>query len=152
VISNAKRTWAIDVGVSSRVDNELEIVQYMAEDIVVFAEANATDPCPSNPNAHPVMPGLLYIDVFGDPSCNPCVGNMFVEQYGNITAEFLYRNPAPMSQSGDTLLAVYDFTANTVYIAFSQNGTPAYSRSMMELNMTQLFALQPNMTTLEERL
>jgi len=57
-----------------------------------------------------------------------------------------------MSQSGDTLLAVYDFTANTVYIAFSQNGTPAYSRSMMELNMTQLFALQPNMTTLEERL
>jgi len=91
VINTANRTWAIDVGVSSRLDNEFEIIQYTAEDIVVFAEANATDPCPNNPNAHPVMPGLLYIDVFGDPSCNPCVGNLFYNNYGNITAEFLYR-------------------------------------------------------------
>jgi len=119
IIDNATRTWAIDVGISSKVDGELEILQYTHENTVVFAEKNATDPCSSNPNAHPVLPGLLYIDVFGDPACNPCVGNMFLNEYGNITADFLYRNPAPMSQTGDTLLAVYDFTDNYVYVAFS---------------------------------
>jgi len=81
------------------------------------------------------------MDVYSDFSCNPCVGNLFAENYGNITAEFLYRNPAPMSQSGDTILAVYDFEANYVYIAYSYNGTAAYSRSQMALNMTMLFAI-----------
>jgi len=81
------------------------------------------------------------MDVYSDFSCNPCVGNLMANQYGNITASWLARYPAPMSQSGDTILAVYDFAANFVYIAYSWNGTPAYNRSQFSLNMTTLFAL-----------
>jgi len=110
---------------------------------VIFNEKNATDPCPSDPNAHPVLPGLLYIDVFGDPACNPCVGELFYNNYGNITAEWLYRNPATMSGSGDTILAVYDFDASYIYVAYAWNGTPAYNRSQMAFNMTYFFNLQP---------
>jgi len=141
VLHTANKTWAINVAVSSRLDNELEIVQQDTDIFNVIAEHNETVTC-SNPDDHPVRPGLLYMDVYSDFSCNPCVGNLFANEYGNITASWLARNPAPMSQSGDTILAVYDFDANFVYIAFSYNGTPAYSRSQIALNMTMLFDIQ----------
>jgi len=145
VLATANRTWAISVGISSRKDTEFEIVQYEERSLDIMAEHNSTQPC-SNSSDHPIVPGILYIDVFGDGACNPCVGDLFMSQYGNITAEFLYRNPAPMSESGDTMLAVYDFDANFVYIAFSQNGTAAYTRPQMAFNMTMLFSFEPNMT------
>jgi len=45
--------------------------------------------------------------------------------------------------TGDELLTVYDYQAQTVLISFAdfQNKIPAYSRSPTFLNMTELFSL-----------
>jgi len=70
-----------------------------------------------------------------------CVGQLLKDQYGNITPEYLYRVVAPSAPTGDTMLAVYDFDANEVYLAIAADDQiPAYNKSLFYLNMTQLFS------------
>jgi len=55
----------------------------------------------------------------------------------------LFYNTGATSQTGDSMLAVYDFQKQEVLLSFAEYGTwvPAYSRPAMFLNMTQLFNL-----------
>jgi len=138
MILEANRTWAIYVGVSSSVDLELEILQYVQDQVIITAHNNFTDLCPS---AWLSAPGILYINKDPGGLCNPCVGNLLNETYGNITAEFLVQYPAPSAQTGDTLLAVYDYKAMYTYVAWSQNGSPAYSNQILAINIGALFSL-----------
>jgi hypothetical protein len=148
VIYNANRTWAIYVGLSSVEDNQLEIVQYAAKQINIISTTNFTSPCPA---AHPQIDGVLYIDKYGMGACNPCVGDSIMSQYGSITAEYLYTQPAALSQTGDTLLAVYDFNSMFVYISFSDPSTsnPAWNRSLMALDMNLLFGYATTLASIE---
>jgi len=63
--------------------------------------------------------------------------------YGNLTQDNIFRQVAPQTVTGDELLAVYDFTAQTVLLSFAdyKTGTPAYYLSPTFLNMTELFSL-----------
>jgi len=56
----------------------------------------------------------------------------------------LFYNTALTSETGDSLLAVYDFKAQTVLLSYAEylgEQTPAYNRSGMLFNMTELFSL-----------
>jgi len=63
--------------------------------------------------------------------------------YGNLTAAYMYQTVAALEQTGDTMLGVYDFENQIVYLAYPdyKSNTPAYVRPMVELNMTNLFAM-----------
>jgi len=64
------------------------------------------------------------------------------ETYGNITAQFLFQYPAPSAQTGDTQLAVMDYAAKYLYVAYSYNDTEAYLRPMMAINLGSIFQIQ----------
>jgi len=68
---------------------------------------------------------------------------LFNNSYGNITAEFIIQYPAPSAQTGDTQVAVMDFSAMNLYIAYSRNGTSAYLTNYMKVNMAELYSITP---------
>jgi len=47
--------------------------------------------------------------------------------------------PAPLAQTGDTLIAVYDFTTLNALITYAWNGTPAYTRNPILVDMGYFF-------------
>ena len=118
--------------------NELRGIEYAAKTFVVYDDLNYTSPYPK---AHPTLPGVFYLDKHVQPSDDPCLGSTLSAGYGNLTATYLYQTSAALLETGDTLLAVYDFSAQEVYLAYSDylSGTPAYVRPMVLFNMTELF-------------
>jgi len=86
IMMEAKKTWAIHVALSSKVDNELEIVYYTADALIVQSRENQTQPC-SNASLHYDVPGLIYIDTNApDGECSTCVSGLLEENYGNLNA------------------------------------------------------------------
>jgi len=51
---------------------------------------------------------------------------------------------ATSSGTGDTLLVAYEFDTQIAKAAWSQNGHPAYNRSLLQINLGELFAIQVN--------
>jgi len=91
ILEKANKTWAIHVGLSSRVDNELEIIQYSTNYLQIQSRLNQTLPsCPNNTNStfHPDLPGIMYIDT-RPTACSDCCGQTLLNQYGNLTGEYL---------------------------------------------------------------
>mmetsp|Transcript_15114 Transcript_15114/g.12831 ORF Transcript_15114/g.12831 Transcript_15114/m.12831 type:complete len:96 (+) Transcript_15114:1052-1339(+) len=71
---------------------------------------------------------------------NACIGNIFKDKYGEIDAQTLYELVTPLRPTGNTLIAVYDFENDGVYLAYAEPKTvnPAYNRTLMYLNMTNI--------------
>jgi len=141
ILKESHRTWQIFVGLGSREDNQLRGIEYSAKVLNVYDDKNYTTPYP---NAHPQMDGVVFFDKHVQPSNDPCLGSILKAGYGHITPDYLFRTGAGLHKTGDTLLAIYDFANQGVYIAYSEYGTgnPAYNRSMTYLDMTALFNIQ----------
>jgi hypothetical protein len=141
IINDAHKTWKIYVGVGATEQNELRGIEYAAKSFVVYDDLNFTTPYPE---AHPTLEGIFYIDKHVQPSSDPCLGATLQAAYGNITASYLYQTSAAQLQTGDTLLAVYDYQEQLTYLAYPDfwTGVPAYERPMVLLNMTELFNIE----------
>jgi len=131
ILEVANRTVTIHVGVGSIEDNSFLGYEYAGTELNVYTWKNYT--------AHEQLEDLFWFDD------SECLGSVLEAGYGNITSEYLYRYAAPLMNTGDTLLAVYDFWEQIVYLSYSEykSGTPAYVRPMTVLNMTELFAFPP---------
>jgi hypothetical protein len=141
-LENVPRTYKIYAGVGSGPDNLFRGFQYVADNLTIYSDQNWSHPFSS---VHPQFNGIMYWDKSSAQN-RPCFGQVFNATYGNITAEFVFRQLAPLDQTGDTMVAVYDFGNNVVWLSFSspEKGIPAYERPPFFLNMTQLFALGVN--------
>jgi len=106
MLQNAHRTWEIYVGVGSKDQNQLYGFDYAAHEFNVWSDMNYT-------REHPVMEGIFYF------TSNGCLYETLNASYGYIDAEYLFRVVAPYRKTGDTLLAIYDFKNEGVYIAWS---------------------------------
>merc|ERR1739845_62612 len=126
------------VGVGSKTDNSSRAMQYRYADVEVFTDKNWSSPFSPT---HPQMDGVFYWYKNGH---DECMGETIKSEYGNLTAESLYRNIAPLGETGDTIMAVYSFATDEVYIAMAQNFQVAYNNPVFYLNMTEWWAVQTN--------
>jgi len=83
------------------------------------------------------MEGVFYFDT------DDCLAQTLTPEYGNITPEYMFRTVAPLKNTGNAMLAIYDFVPQIAYLSYGNYTTsnPGYNRSMNILNMTQLFNL-----------
>jgi isopenicillin-N N-acyltransferase like protein len=94
------------------------------------------------------MQDVVYLDKSYQPSSDPCLGSLLQKYYGNLDAVKILQYVAPVHQSGDMHLAVYDYAQNYMYVASASpvpaNGDasqviPAYNRPFIRLDMASLF-------------
>lgn len=133
ILWNANRTYDMMLGVGSLNDNSFRGFRYNYIELLMYTDQNWS--APFSPS-HPQMDGVVYWDK-NDGS--PCMANILYPNYGNITAEMMFRNITSQRQSGDTIVAVYSYQTNEVYLSFATNLQPAYDNPLFLLNMTTLF-------------
>ena len=93
------------------------------------------------------MDGVVYIDKHMQPSHHKCLGDLLTKYYGTLDAENIIRNIAPIHQTGDMHISVYDYTNMQMYVsnaAPAPNGTKAYDRKFVRIDMKAAFAEQKN--------
>jgi len=142
IVQNATRTYKIYAGVGSGTDQLFRGIQYIHTDFLVYSDKNWSKPFS---DIHPQFDGIMYWDKSSAQN-RPCFGQVFKANYGQIDAEFVFRQLAPLDQTGDTMVAVYDFGNNVVWLSFSmfEKGIPAYLRPPFYLDFNKLFALKVN--------
>jgi len=138
-IATAQRTCALFLGLGDP-QNGFRAVEYAYDNVTILDDVNF----PNWPN-HFKAPGIVYVDKHVQPSSNQCVGSVLKEFYGNIDASTYYNYVAPMHQTGDMHIAVYDYLNNLMFVAnaspyINNTCTPAYQRPFIRLNMTDLFS------------
>jgi hypothetical protein len=136
IVSEAKRTCRIHVGIGAHKDNSFEGLQISYNELYIFNDKNYTN----YTDAHPQMDGVMYWDKHPQPSKNKCLGQVLSQNLGHMDAEFLYNKLAPLHKTGDTQIVVYDFARETVYLSYSdpQTGALAYARPLLKLDMGYL--------------
>eukprot|EP01087_Luapelamoeba_hula_P014711 TRINITY_DN435_c0_g1_i1.p1 TRINITY_DN435_c0_g1~~TRINITY_DN435_c0_g1_i1.p1 ORF type:complete len:417 (+),score=67.74 TRINITY_DN435_c0_g1_i1:42-1292(+) len=131
---NAHRTCNVYFGVGDGYQKQFRLFEYTYESLRVYD--------PLNTPVTPRLPDIVYRGVKQD---------CFAEQLGllsakgNVTALNTVRYIAPVTQTGNLHIAVYDFDQMLMYVANakspSESGLPfAYQRAFVELNMRNLFA------------
>eukprot|EP01100_Stratorugosa_tubuloviscum_P011155 TRINITY_DN492_c1_g1_i3.p1 TRINITY_DN492_c1_g1~~TRINITY_DN492_c1_g1_i3.p1 ORF type:complete len:429 (-),score=178.08 TRINITY_DN492_c1_g1_i3:40-1326(-) len=141
-IASASRTCTIYIGLGqSEKPIQFKALEYSYEQVAVWNDQNF----PSY-DVHPLMDGVVFLDKHVQPSEDPCLGSLIEQYYGQLDAENIIRNIAPVHKTGDMHIALYDFGHNLVYVSNAgikpENGSAeeAYKRAYTQLNMTQLFA------------
>jgi len=135
LIFKAPRTCTVHVGIGSRADNAFEGVEMSFKEVHIFNDKNYT-----YTDAHPQLDGVMFWDKYKQPSGHECLGRILEAGHGLIDAEFLFREAAPLHETGDTQVVVYDFKRETVYLSYSEpkTGAKAFVRPLIKLNMKNL--------------
>lgn len=140
---NNERTCSVFLGVGESHTQTFRAVEYSHEEIITFDDINYPYYTPS----HPQLEGAVFLDKHTQPSADPCLGSLMVEHYGNLDHNAAI-NIVSRFATGDNHIAVYEYAANTVYVAFAgyasaTNHTwiPAYDRQFIKFDMTELFSL-----------
>lgn len=140
MISNAKRTCAIHVGVGDSNSGSLSWVKYAAHAFEVYDDTNQLD----TPD-HPRMKNLVYVDK-SSKQTSRCYSSQLQEYYGKIGVASLIREIIPISQTGDTQSAVMDIGNMRTYVAYSaylEGGEKgplyAYDRQYVEVDLKRAF-------------
>jgi len=131
-----KRPAKIHVGIGSRLENKFEGIEMDFNEIHIFDDKNYT----YYSDVHPQMDGIMFWDKHPQPSNDQCLGNILQQNYGHMNAEFLFTQAAPLHETGNAQVVVYDFENETVYLSYSDPATEtmAYNRPLVKLNMTEL--------------
>jgi len=144
-IANAARTCSIFIGLGDGTTNTFRAVEYSYERVEVFDDVNFP-----NYNPHPNKPGVVYIDKGTQPSHNPCLGSLIMKYYGQLDANTIIQNITPVHQTGDALVAVYDFHMQYMYVAYASpydattnKFVPGYNRPFVRFNMVKLWKEAP---------
>ena len=121
------------------------MLEYAHDNVTVWSDLNGPDY-----GNHTRRPGLVYLDKHAQPDPGPgawCLDNLIDLQYGKIDALSLLQEIVPRYQTGDSQVAVYDFNARSMWVAFPSvsgwpktlNVTKAYDRPLSRLNLAHLF-------------
>jgi hypothetical protein len=146
---NAKRTCSIHLGLGAYDRNTSTMndenvgfrgIEYSAKELNVF---NWQDMF--NTPAHPQLKDVVYWDKHVQPSGNPCLGSLLVQNYGHLDAATIIANITSLSETGDAMNVVLDYGENAAYLAYSAPDDPqgpleAYNRVHTRLDMAKLFA------------
>ena len=141
-IANAHRTCAIFIGLGD-ITNQFRAIEYSYPSIEVYDDINS----PTWPD-HPSFQGLVYIDKHVQPSSDPCMPSLLAKYYGSLNVENTIQYIAPIFETGDMHVAVYDFANDFMYVSNASpvppsgpSGViPAYNRPYIRLDMRQLFS------------
>mmetsp|Transcript_10228 Transcript_10228/g.8783 ORF Transcript_10228/g.8783 Transcript_10228/m.8783 type:complete len:92 (-) Transcript_10228:198-473(-) len=87
------------------------------------------------------MDGVIFWDKWAQPSHHKCFGSTLIDGYGELDAEYLFRVSTALGETGNNMVAVYDFNDMTTYIAYSdyEANIDAFKRPLFKLNMTEWF-------------
>jgi len=147
---NAQRTCSIHLGLGSYerstsvINDEKNVgfrgIEYSAKELNVY---NWEDMF--NTSHHPQLKKVVYWDKHVQPSDNPCLGSLLVENYDHLTHEANIQNVTRLSETGDALNLVLNYGENAAYIAYSAPDDPqgpleAFKRAHTRLDMAKLFA------------
>ena len=140
-LKNAKRTCAVRLGIGGRLENKFYGAQVAAKAYELFNSSTDNDP----PN-HPAIKDIVYWDKHSQPSPSDCFPTLFKQYYGNISAERLALDVAPVAKTGDLHAAIFDYPNQIAFFSnarktFATDGPlKAYDRQFTRLDMRKLFA------------
>jgi hypothetical protein len=149
MLVNAHRTCSIHLGLGSYERNSSLIndenigfrgIEYSAKELNVYNWGDMFN----TPN-HPQIKDVVYWDKHVQPSNDPCLGSLLIENYGHLDAATIIRNVTSLSETGDTLNLILDYGENAAYLAYSAPDDPkgpleAFNRAHTRLDMAKLFA------------
>lgn len=151
MLANAHRTCSIHLGlaeykrnvsIDTTEDDNIGFrgIEYSARELNVF---NWEDMY--NTPHHPILKDIVYWDKHPQPSDDPCLGSLLIDNYGHLDAEMIVYNITSLAETGDTMNVVRDHIANVVYIAYSapndtQGPLEAYKRAHTRIDMGKLFS------------
>ncbi len=152
MLTNAHRTCSIHIGLaeyqhsaSNSTDHNIGFrgIEYSARELNIFNWGDMY-----NTKQHPVLKDIVYWDKYPQPSDNPCLGSLLVDNYGHLDAETMIYNITSISETGDTMNLIRDYAENAVYIAYSAPDDPqgpleAYKRVHTRIDMGKLFSEPP---------
>eukprot|EP01132_Coremiostelium_polycephalum_P002461 gene2461-3043_t len=152
-IYNADRTCAIFIGLGSNSTNTFKAVEYSHEIVQVFDDQTPFPGFAPQPAAHPNIQDVIYIDKAVQPSNNPCLASVLQKNLGQINVQTLI-DAASYVQTGDLHIAIYDFSANQMYVSVGlQTGpypppanftmVPAYARQFIQVDLNSFFSNNP---------
>jgi len=145
-ITDANRTCDLILGVGDGQEAAFRGVEYSASVANIMDDTNMM---PANDTWHPQIDNVVYWGMdWLCPNYSEVLSEHITENYGNITAEVAIRDIVARTQTGNLHIAVYDLTANMMYVSFASKSddetgpTYAYERSYTKLDMAALFAEQ----------
>jgi len=118
ILRNANRTYQIYLGVGAKEDNEMVIFDYDYGHLIYYTDKNFT--IMPFPSWHQQRDGIVY-GAYKDGPNHPCFNSVYEEYYGKLTPEIIYRYLAPMNPTGDTMLVVYDYEQEQIFISFADD-------------------------------
>ncbi len=76
---------------------------------------------------------MVYMPIHDDNS--QCFSDLINENYGQIDAEWIMTTLAPLHNTGDTQLAVYNYRNKELLLQYSRNGVKAFKRSAIRIQL-----------------
>ncbi|EFA74526.1 acid ceramidase-like protein [Heterostelium album PN500] len=143
-IYNAHRTCSIYVGLGSNTTNDFRAVEYSHQVVRVFDDQTPFPAFAPQPAAHPLIPEVVYIDKHVQPSNDACLSSVLQKQHGAINVQ-TYIDITGLAETGDLHAAVYDFTANQMYVSVASQDPsvipiiPAYQRQFLQIDLEYFF-------------
>jgi hypothetical protein len=143
-IYNARRTCSIFVGLGDAT-NRFALVEYSHDYVKEFDNGNFPWYEP-----HVYQKDVLYFDKHTQPSHHPCMPALMKKHYGRYDAATTLRYITPVVQTGNMLLAFYEYADMKLYLSNASPGNatggdvvPAYNRPAVVFDMTTEFNRSP---------
>ena len=133
MMSSTKRTMMIHLGLGSLPDKTFRGVDYAANFIQFYNDANYTH----YSGSHPQFTGVFYLDKGVQPSGDMCIASITTAQHGKITPETMFRDIAGYHETGNAQVIVMDPEGQQIWGTWSQYGAPinAYERSPIHIDL-----------------
>ena len=151
-VREINRTNSIFIGVGSKKDGQFRALEYAHDNVTVWSDSTGPDY-----GNHTRRPGLVYVDKHTQPDPGQgawCLDTLMAQHYGHLDAASIVEQIAPVYQTGDSQVVVYDFQRDYMYVTYPSvsgwpshrlNVTKAYDRPSTRFDMAALFA-EPNDT------
>ena len=114
-MSSTKRTMMIHLGLGSLPDKTFRGVDYAANFIQFYNDANYTH----YSGSHPQFTGIFYLDKGVQPSGDMCIASITTGQHGKITPETMFRDIAGFHETGNAQVIVMDPEEQQIWATWS---------------------------------
>ena len=124
---DAKRTWAIFMGVGDFTSQKFNLVAYSQDAAVPYDDTNI-----GQVTSMPYIKDVCYVDQHPQPSTDPSLPQALNDFYGEISQENS-RQVVQYHKTGDVHIAVYDYKARSFLLSIGRvNGDGAYHPDGMD--------------------
>lgn len=139
-LANTHRTCSIHIGIGDSVSNRFAGVEYSWKELNIYDWSTQPEY-----TEHPRLKDVVYWDKHVQPSHHPCLGSLMKDYYANYTAEAFMQYIAPIHETGNAQLALFDFSAKRMYVTYSKppntdGPTSAYYRQAISYDLSRLFS------------